>query len=126
VRPTGKRPVLFAASSACAFARVGAPAAPLKSAEADAWRRYTAAARPVAMRTAAALQKVAAGRFWVPELRRLIADYNHLGQMYASSGPAASLARTIALSEEQTAADALAARVSACAPAPPRPSTRTK
>lgn len=125
-RATGKRRVLLAASSACAFSRLGAPAAPLQSAKLDSWRHYEAAARPFALRTAVALRDVPSGRFQLPELQRVFADYNHLAHVYATGGSAASLARMIASSEQQTAADALAARVPACAPLAPRGASVTK
>jgi len=123
---TGKRRVLLAASSGCAFAHIGAPAAPLHSAKPDAWRRYAAAARPFALRTAASLQKVPAGRLQIPELQRLVADFNHLAQVYASDGSNRHLVQIIAASEQRTAADALVARVPACAPPTSLPASTTK
>lgn len=125
VRATGKRRVLLAASSACAFARIGAPAAPPQSAGTDSWRRYAAAARSFALGTAASLEKVPSGRLRVSGLQRLSADYLRLARVYARGGSIASVARTIVASEERTAVDALAARLPACAPAPPTAAQRS-
>ena len=124
VPATGKQRVLLAASSACSFARIGAPVAPTQSANPDSWRRYLAAAHAFALRTAASLQKVPSVRR-IPEVRRLIADYSHLAQVYASGRSTASLAGTIAVSEQRAGADALAGRVPTCAPSP-SPASETK
>ena len=120
VRATGERRVLLSLSSACAFARHGAPAAPLLSARTAVWRHYAGVARPFALRTVASLGRIPSGSHRLPALQRLITDYGRLAQLYAS-GDLASFARSVALSEQQTAADALAARVPVCAPFAPTP-----
>ena len=126
IPPTRTQRVLLAVSSACAFARIGAPVAPVRSAKPESWRRYAAAAHAFALRTSSALRKVPTRRVRLPELHRLISAYNDLAQVYASDGADASASRTIASSEQRTAAVALAARLPACAPAALRPLTGIK
>lgn len=124
VPATAKQRVLLAASSACAFARIGAPPAPIQSAKPDSWRRYAAAAHRFALRIASSLQKVPSAHRLL-EVQRLIGDYRHLAQVYASGGSTASLAKAIAVAEQRAGAHALAGRVPTCAPSP-RPATEAK
>jgi hypothetical protein len=114
---------LLAASAACAVARKDAPPAVRRTIRPRALAAYARRAKPFAVATAKALSRTSART--LPAVDRLIADYTALVPLYGraergGAGQARSLVKRIASGEEEVGADALAARLPACAPTSPK------
>lgn len=124
VPPTRAQALLLSASTECAVARARAPSSALPTTNQAAIVAYAAASSPVAARIAKSVGDIPGRK--PPPVSHLIDDYRKLASAYAAASTQVShgvsgdrLSQTLIHAEQRTAADALVARVPACAPLPP-------